>query len=265
MLCVSLVILAQGLLGTAPPLKSRGMNEQLQHVAGLRIFFGHQSVGGNLIDGLGQVAGARVRTEAVTVAALSPRTLEQPGLAHALLGENEAPHTKLAAFEQALGALDGQVDVAFFKLCYIDFAASTDVDALFTAYEAVMARLKAKYPRVTFAFVTVPLTTVQGGLKGWLKRQVGRAPWGELENGRRHAFNQRVRAAHPEALFDLARLEATRDDGTLDTFLLNGERVPKLRADFTEDGGHLNQTAQRVLANALLQFLAGLPLAAARP
>jgi len=44
-------------------------------------------------------------------------------------------------------------------------------------------------PAVTFVHVTVPLTIVQTGAKAWLKRRLGKAPWGEQENVVRHRFN----------------------------------------------------------------------------
>lgn len=179
-----------------------------------------------------------------------------PGLLERQLGTNEAPLTKIADFEKTLDELGGGVDVAFFKFCYVDFNASTDTDALFTEYEAAMSRLSTKYPKVTFLHVTAPLTVVQGGLKGWAKRTLGSGAWGERENVKRNAFNERLRAAHPGAVFDLANIEATRADGKLETYEIDGATTPKLRADFTDDGGHLNSAGRRRVASALLDFLA---------
>lgn len=201
----------------------------------------------------------------IEVAQPNSTSLASPAFAHAFVGTNEAPLTKFSAFEKALEALDGNVELAFMKLCYVDFGPATDVDALFAEYQKMMARLGAKYPKVTFLHVTTPLTVVQGGLKGFLKRQLGSGAWGEKENVKRHAYNEKLRAAYGASVFDLAKLEATRDDGTLETYDANGAKVPKLRADFTDDGGHLNTKARPVVARALLDFLSRQRPAAPRP
>lgn len=204
----------------------------------LRVFFGHQSVGANVLDGVEEVGPGRVHFE------------------HRLLGTNGDPLSKLAAFELAVAEVAGRVHLAFFKFCYADFTALTDVDALFAAYQHTLSRLQSAYPRVAFAHVTVPLTVVQGGVTGWVKRHLGLGAWGELENVKRHAFNQRLRDAYRGApLFDLALVESTRADGTQETWRFAGLAAPKLRADFTDDGGHLNQQGRLVVARALLSFL----------
>src|SRR5689334_6048679 len=102
-----------------------------------RIFFGHQSVGENLLAG--------VKTAAPALRIVETRdAVDGPGLYHAKIGRNEAPLTKLEDFERVLDKLGPNLDVALVKLCYIDFSPSTDVDALFTAYQAMLERLEKK-------------------------------------------------------------------------------------------------------------------------
>lgn len=230
--------------------------EGLDRVAQRRIFFGHQSVGGNIMQGLGDLAGGKL----TLVEGRSAEALTKPAFVHALVGRNEAPLTKVADFEKALDELGGRAEIAFFKFCYIDFTASTDVEALFAEYTAALTRLRAKYPQTTFVHVTVPLTTVQGGAKAWVKKLLGNQPWGAKENEVRHRYNELLRtrlAGQP--LFDLAALESTRADGTLERFELGGTQVPALVAAYSDDGQHLNATGRVRVAAALVSFLAKLP------
>src|SRR5207249_2637509 len=90
--------------------------------------------------------------------------------------------------------------------------------------------------------VTAPLTDVQGGAKGLLKRLLGRAPYGAVENLRREQYNALLRAAYRgrEPIFDLARVESIAPDGRAVTAQWNGSVVPVLAPAFTDDGGHLN-------------------------
>lgn len=229
--------------------------EALQKLAGKRIFFAHQSVGANVLDGVAQVAGGALR-----VVEGDASQLENPALVHALVGQNEAPLSKVEHFEKLLESVGPKADVALYKLCYVDFDANTDAAALFQQYDATHRRLEAKFPGVTFVHVTAPLTTVQTGFKGWLKNVAGQGARGEKENVKRQQFNELMRAAYAkEPLFDLAKLEATRADGTLHTFERGGTKVPALVPEYTDDGGHLNAAGRKHVAEALLSYLASLP------
>lgn len=229
----------------------------MENVADRRIFFGHQSVGDNILDGVNDVTGGKLSIREGRTAAL----LASPGLVHTRIGKNEAPGTKLADFEAALEKLEAPVDIAFFKFCYVDFSAGTDVEQLFTQYVSTLQRLRARHPGVTFVHVTVPLTAVASGAKAWLRKTVTRRPaWGARENETRHRFNTLLRTRLAgEPLFDLAALESTRADGSSHTYQHEGQTLPALVAEYSDDGQHLNSVGRRRVAEALLTFLARLP------
>jgi hypothetical protein len=166
----------------------------------------------------------------------------------------------------AAGAAGG-VDIALVKFCYVDIEAGTDVPALFAAYQSTLASLKARYPRTTFVHVTAPLTTVQGGLKAFVKRLLGRSPAGMAENARREEFNALLRQATSgkEPLFDLALAESTAPDGRTETFDWNGRPVPALVPAYTGDGGHLDGDGRHRAARLLVSVLASAPASGALP
>lgn len=222
------------------------------------IYFGHQSVGGNLMDGAERLLTRAPGPAPRLVATQEPRAVE-PGIwAHSLIGRNQDPFGKIAAFATALnGGLGARVDIAFFKLCYIDFDANTDATALFGAYRETLAELERSYPHTRFVHVTVPLTTVQTGVKAAVKRLLGRPVWGERENLRRHAYNELLRRSYPaSSIFDLAALESTTPDGSPYFVEVDGMRVPALFPGFTYDGGHLEDGASERLAAELIRILA---------
>ncbi|WP_164002441.1 hypothetical protein [Pyxidicoccus caerfyrddinensis] len=244
-----------------PPASSSG---GLETLAQRRIFFGHQSVGGNILDGVKQVASApRV------VEVKDPSQPVAPGtIAHAMVGENMKPESKIADFARLMDAgLAKGADVAFFKFCYIDFNGTTDTRALFEKYRATMEGLKARHPGTTFVHVTVPLTTVQRGAKAWLKELLGKPVWGISENVQRENFNQLLRKTYggKEPLFDLAALESTAADGTPETYELNGQPWPAMVPAYSDDGGHLNAAGQARMAKEFLAFLSALPAPAVQP
>lgn len=236
----------------------------LDAVAERRVFFGHQSVGMNLIDGLQELAraeGATLRVEELRGQALAPRTLS-----HAFLGENGAPLKKLAEFSRAFssGAAAG-ADVALMKFCYVDVVEGTDVAALFAAYQRTVADVQAASPATTLVHVTVPLQAVEGGLKAFAKDLLGKPRWGSQHNAAREAFNELLRREYggKAPLFDLARVEATRPDGGAETSRWAGREVRALVPAYTDDGGHLNAEGRRRAAAELVRVLAALPVRAA--
>jgi len=235
----------------------------VQALAGRRIFFGHQSVGGNLLSGVAQVV-AETDVSVRIAQGATPQALEAPGLVHTLIGRNEDPDSKLRHFEELMtsSSVGTRADIAFFKFCYIDFQAATDADALFARYREVMEHVAQENPTTTLVHVTVPLAVVQRGPKATLKRLLGKPVWGERENQVGHRFSELLRAeyAGKAPIFDLAHLEAQRPDGTQETFEIGDARVPALVPGYSDDGGHLNAAGQQRLARQFVQFLAELPV-----
>lgn len=244
--------------GAARAADDAGLRPELERVSRLRVFFGHQSVGVNLLDGLRDLAareGVALRIAEVPSASGIP-----PGtFAHGFMPENGNPGLKLESFERAFRT-DGaeEADVAFLKFCYVDFDQKSDVRAIFDRYQATLRALQSAHPRTRFVHVTVPLTTVQGGWKALLKRLLGRPPYGFLENARREELNELLRKAYAgrEPLFDLARIESIAPDGAAQTYHWKGRAVPTLYPGYTDDGGHLSRQGRTRAARALVAVLA---------
>lgn len=237
------------------------LGDALRRVSHRTVLFGHQSVGGNLVEGLRRVA-ASSGVELRVVQLSGPARVEPGALSHAYVDRNGDPRAKLASFERLLDATEGAPpEIAILKFCWADFDASTDAPKLFEAYERTLAGLERRYPRTRFVHVTAPLTTVQGGAKALAKRLLGRTPYGLVENARREEFNDLLRAryAGKAPLLDLARLEATGPDGSVTAVELDGRRVLALAPANTDDGGHLVPAAQDRAARALVELLAALP------
>lgn len=192
------------------------------------------------------------------VEASHPEVFRRPVFAHFRVGQNCDPHSKCRAFAQVLNAGVGErVDVAFFKFCYVDITAHTDIHELFTVYQDVMASLSQQYPKVVFLHVTVPLKRVRNGVLGWLGEKSGVFDCGWQDQVCRHAFNQLLRGTYGGSgrLFDLAGLESTFPDARPSSFHYRGERVPNLVPEYSDDGGHLNQPAAERAARGLLACL----------
>lgn len=234
---------------------------ELERVAQLRIMFGHQSVGMNLLEGiklLSAKAGAPVRVAEVKAAS----EVGQAMLGQTFLAENGDPLRKLKSFENAIGAKQAGLDAALMKFCYIDFNADTDAKNLFERYRATIDDLKAKNPGTTFVHITAPLHIVEGGFAARVKYLLGMAPlYGTFENMRREEYNTLLRKSYQghEPLFDLARVESTAPDGSAAMVKWQGKVVPVMAPEYTSDGGHLNELGKIRAARELLSVLAAIP------
>lgn len=233
------------------------LKADLQRVTTQRILFGHQSVGANVMDGIKQLA----QKEGVAVDMVEVRTsgeVKSATFGHTYIAENGNPTKKFESFESAMGADSSGPDVAFLKLCYVDFSSSTDAASLFAKYRATIDRLKAKHPGTTFVHVTAPLTSKQTGAKAFVKRLLGRGD--SVVNWRREEYNALLRQTYQgkEPIFDVARVESTDPDGTAVTEEWNGKTVPAMAQEYTNDGGHLNEVGQVRAARELVSVLAGI-------
>ncbi|MCL2259590.1 MAG: SGNH/GDSL hydrolase family protein, partial [Cystobacterineae bacterium] len=234
--------------------------EEKQSLNNKRIFFAHQSVGQNILDGLREIGSPLPQRP---LHGDTSTAFENPGIVDSLVGENMQPLSKIEHFEKLL--MDGvgeHADIAMLKLCYIDFDANTDIEALFQRYEESFQRLRTRFPRLVLVHVTSPLTTVERGAKSWLKKTLGKTLWGILENQKREAFNQKLRQTYAgrEPVFDLALAESTYPDGMREFFEHEGTQIPALVAGMSDDGGHLNLAGRAQLASAFARFLAGLSI-----
>jgi hypothetical protein len=232
---------------------------ELDAALGTRVFFAHQSVGGNLLAGVGTLAREAGRELKATELDQAGQTdsATATGWLHAFGGQNGAPKTKIDYFVSALQRKALKPDLAFMKFCYVDFEPSTDVADLFAYYQRALTALKRDRPDVRFAHVTVPLRVRPNDLKSKTKRLIGRDISEDLANVKRAEFNRRLLEAFPsDPIFDLARGESTRADGTRESFEHEGKTYYSLAPGYTEDGGHLNDQGQRVLAAEMIRFVA---------
>lgn len=233
----------------------------LQGLAQKRIYFGHQSVGVNIFEGLEALQGERPELALRFVDARKPDAYDAPAFGHGPIGRNEDPLAKIRDFADVLEqrGLGARTDIALFKFCYVDFPPGTDVERIFAEYRSTHARLRERFPAVKLVHVTSPLTVVQSGPKAVVKRILGRPLGGAEANIVRERFNDLLRAEYGgrEPIFDLAAVEATRPDGRAVTFEEGGRAHRALAPEYASDGKHLNALGSRWAAAHLLATLAG--------
>ncbi|MHB1170539.1 MAG: hypothetical protein ACYC28_14780 [Longimicrobiales bacterium] len=232
---------------------------QWKRLASRPVFFGHQSVGRDLLAGIQRVLNERPEIGLTLVNIDGAVPGKRPAFYEANIGANREPATKADAFEAMLhdgfGARAGAI--AMLKYCYVDVQPGTDPDSLFNDYARRADALRASFPGLTLVHVTIPLKSMPTGAAEWVKTRIG-APTQTVLNAKRNRYNDLLREHYrgTEPIFDLALLESTRSDGARRFSELKGEPVFGLAPEWTHDGGHLNEVAQRRFAAELLVTLA---------
>lgn len=268
------VISAIGLLGVAGFLLVRpesGIGEryevtsaspaQLEEVSKLTVFFGHQSVGRNLLAALPGAYAAEGLPAPQIIESESPVT--DPVFQHTNIHRNQDPLGKIAAFDRILRAgVADAVDVAVLKLCYVDFHHGDDIQQVFDAYRSTLEALERDYPDVTFVHSTVPLTTdrgIRGRAEDRINRLLGRGTrLGVEHNVVRERYNTWLRETYAGSgrLFDIAAIQSTRLDGTRIKGTLSGQPFYSMDWAHASDSGHLNEAGAAIAVSALLATIA---------
>ncbi|MBI3099236.1 MAG: hypothetical protein HYY93_13500 [Planctomycetes bacterium] len=209
--------------------------EHLDEARSLDVLFGHQSVGGNILEGLEDLMNQDEERYAYE-APEDPKPHwfdKNDGFGHFEVGENEDPASKIDEFQSRLkeAGYGKHVSVAMFKFCFVDLTEGGEAKPgdVFKAYSEAMEGLEKEFPKVRFVWWTSPIETTG--------------------NRARMKFNRLVRdwcKKKGKVLFDLADIEAN-----------GGGALP---AEDTDDGGHLNESGRVRVARAwwwLMARLAG--------
>jgi hypothetical protein len=234
------------------------LHHDLQVLQNHRIYFGHQSVGFNIMEGLRDILKEHPDIRLTLLTLEKPVQLPESYFLDSRLGENTKPLTKCSAFLKTLDpAVTASLEVALMKFCYVDITAETDVRSLFRSYTETIDSLHRMYPHIRIVHVTTPLTAREGGIRGFIKRLLGRQDESQGDNIKRNQFNALLRTLYAqEPIFDLAAAESTYKDGSRESFERDGTTYYSLIGGYASDGAHLNPRGRKAAAAAMIRTLA---------
>jgi hypothetical protein len=228
------------------------------------IYFGHMSVGNNIMAGVNDIL---TKTDAKgrlhTLRIKEPAEIKGPGFYHGNIGHNGKPLKKIDSFEELIidKKLGQKADIAFFKFCYVDIKEETDINRVYKKYVNTINKIRETYPDLRLIHLTCPLRSHSGGRNflSKIKRLAKNILIGDLDNVRRNEYNGLLRKEYGDdhALFDLAEIESTKENGERTTFNYKGQEYNSLYKNYTHDGGHLNKRGRIKVAKELLEFISG--------
>jgi len=242
-----------------PRVMDDALAADVARVGAARVYFGHQSVGANVLSGLADLQ-KQLDHPLIRVAELGDLSAVdgQGVLLQTAIGQNGKPGSKCEDFRQVMRQLQGRVDAALFKFCYIDFDDQSDAAAIFDTYARTMDDLKQQHPDVVLIHVTAPLRSIERGPGVWVREILGKRNRAKHANAARGEFNRLLRERYAEdPIFDLAAVTSTYPDGRRETFTLDGKTYESLVPAYTDDGGHLNAVGASYAAAQLVHSVAG--------
>lgn len=226
-------------------------------IARRTVYFGHQSVGSGIVAGVEQLTrdhGLPLRV----IQTPEPASIPGPAFVHFLVGQKRDYASKNAAVLRLLeSSTRADKPLVMLKYCYGDIRSPDESGRMFEAYRDTVDTIQSEHPDVTVVHATIPLTTAESSFQSAAKRLFGRSTQREASVAR-HRYNELVRREfrETEPIFDLAKVQSTRPDGTMAGFTVGGHVIEKLAPENTADGIHLTPQCQRVAAEALLDVLA---------
>ena len=217
------------------------------------VFFGHQSVGSNILDGV----CAEFPDLPVVDIENEPDRKPYSGIFHAKIGRNGDAQSKFESFYNHVLSPQQDYDLALMKLCYVDIDRHSDVDRILSQYVDLIERLQLRRPNIELMHTTVPLRVLRLGVRSYLKKWTGRAIDPIEDNAKRHSFNEALRECFGKShrIFDLASFECTAPSGGHSGIEYRGAAVPGMFPAYSTDGGHLNELGRSTIAREFVAML----------
>ena len=235
------------------------LKQQLTILSNLKIYFGHQSVGRNIIEGIKDIYTQYpdLKSNIINLSTLESNSNLDVYFSESGIGRNIDPVSKYDDFAHILRSkFKDTLDVAFLKLCYIDIDKNTNINEVFHYYKMKMDSLKNEFKHTVFIHVTVPLNC-RTTLKNTVKRILNYNYDIDVNNIKINQFNNLLLETYKnEPIFDLARIESTYPDGSRETFKSDDATYYSLIKDYTYDYGHLNELGRKIVARELISTIA---------
>jgi len=224
-----------------------------------RIYFGHQSVGYNMLDGIEMILNENLNIKLNIKKGKDLNFFKSPVFAHDNNGSNRDPKAKIDDFCNTVeSGLGEKVDLAGFKFCYVDIENDSDIKGVFDYYKRRMNEISLKYPNIKIIHFTVPIKSLQSGPKSMVKKLLGK-DIGIKDNIARQQFNELlVNEYKDQLIFDLAKSESTYSDGSREYSEVDGKTIFTMIPAYTNDGGHLSKKGELIIGGEFLMYLANI-------
>jgi hypothetical protein len=259
---ICLLLIAATIIIFGPNNMSKKMNPQtysnIKLISQKNIYFGHRSVGENIIEGLKKISFTTGQNELIIKDIKDNINFDQKCFIHSNIGQNGDPKSKFTEFRRIVDNLVGKnLDIAMMKLCFVDITKNTNIYDVFNSYVAMIDSLQHKYPTLIIIHFTVPLKVKPSWINSLKEKIKSIHNYDQEDNIARNEYNKLLFSKYSnDDIFDLASAESTYPDGKRESLIVDGKPCYYLIKDYTDDGGHLNKVGQQLIAEKFINKIA---------
>ena len=110
--------------------------ELWQKLSHKKIYFGHQSVGYNILEGVQELMKENKNITLNVIETEKPPATGDGFLSHSPIGDNFHPLTKIEDYKKKIiENFGGDLDIALLKFCWVDINAQSNIEGLFNDYK----------------------------------------------------------------------------------------------------------------------------------
>lgn len=230
-------------------------NVNWEKINNVSLFFGHKSVGSNLVEGL-MIVKEKYAQFNLPVYDLGEEYNGGPGLYQKMIGENRDTDSKMNDFFAHETNFSTEGSIVGMKFCYIDITRNTDVNALFAEYRNRITAFQRQNPDKRVVHFTAPLTSDATDIKSTIKRWLGKRVRGHADNLQKRRYNELLLKEYDDdAVFDIARFQSTLSGKVRVSGQIDGNVYYAMSPAYTSDGGHLNDYGKEYIATEFVKFL----------
>ncbi|MCP4672192.1 MAG: hypothetical protein GY857_12900 [Desulfobacula sp.] len=233
------------------------LKSSLNKLAEKRIFFGHRSVGNNILQGIDDIL---TQYPGIHLKILKYEAVKRPkdkGIIHAWIDQNGSPQSIADDYTRMVEKIPGK-DMDFALIRFTPWYGKTDMDEIFKDYTIAIEQLKQRHPKTVFIHGTFPLNHSKTSFKTWIKKLIGKKEIWEYDgNILANRFNEKLRDNYlgKQPFYNLELIQSTYPDGRRSQFTLDGKKYFNLIKDYTYDNTHLNEKGRQMAAERLLTLL----------
>jgi hypothetical protein len=224
------------------------------------IFFGHQSIGTNIMEGIADLMKENPKIQLKIVDANDGTPHKDGMFLHTRFGGKTDPLIILNNFTELMDKMMGDsVDIVLIRYIHNKIDSETkEIETVFDAYKKALTLLRKKYPGTIFVHSTLPLLVSKTTWKTWIKKLVGKKKFWEYDtNINLNRFNDllKIEYSGKEPILDLARMQSTFPDGRRVSFTKNRKKYFSMASEYSYDGAHLNERGRKAAAEQFLLLL----------
>ena len=154
-------------------LKKEISKTALNKLSEKRIFFGHRSVGNNILQGIDDILTQYPGINLKILKYEEVKSSKDNGIIHAWIDQNGSPQSIAEDYTRMVEKLPGK-EMDFALIRFTPWYGKKDMDEILKDYTIAIEQLKQRHSKTVFIHGTFPLNHSKTSFKTWIKKLTGK-------------------------------------------------------------------------------------------